>query len=108
MSCFYLLQVLTPDRRETPYTIIVYIQGSGWMKQNVYSNLPAFARFAAKGYVIAMVEGIASFPALLEDIKQAIRFMRKKRKKSGATLTIFSCGTTPQAATAYPSARLRK
>ncbi|RPD44064.1 alpha/beta hydrolase [Paracnuella aquatica] len=59
---------------------IVYVQGSAWMKQDVYHNLPQLAEFAKRGYVIAIVEyrpsSVAKFPAQLQDAKTAIRFMR--------------------------------
>ena len=81
------LQILSPERREAPYPAIVFIQGSAWMQQNVYANIPALSRFAAKGYVVAIVEythsGIAPFPAPLQDVKQAIRYMRKNAERLG-------------------------
>ncbi len=80
------LQILQPDSwNGEKYPCIVYVQGSAWMKQNVYANLPALAEFAKRGYVIAVVEyvhsGIAPFPAQLQNVKTAIRFMRKDAEK---------------------------
>ncbi len=77
------LQILKPDNggKDEKYPCVIYIPGSAWMKQDVYVNLPALAEFAGRGYVVAMVEyvhsGIAPFPAQLQNIKAAIRFMRK-------------------------------
>lgn len=77
------LQILQPDvvGATKPYPCVVYVQGSAWMKQDVYANLPVLAKFAERGYVVAIVEyrhsGIAAFPAPLQDVKSAIRFMRK-------------------------------
>lgn len=66
---------------------VIYIQGSAWMKQNVYANLPALAKFAERGYVVAVVEythsGLAPFPVPLQDVKTAIRFMRKNADTYG-------------------------
>ena len=57
------------------------------MKQDVYANLPALAKFSERGYVVAIVEythsGIAPFPAPLQDVKTAIRFMRKNADTYG-------------------------
>lgn len=83
------LQILKPgDERLEKYPCIVYVQGSAWMKQDVYANLPALARFSERGYVIAIVEythsGIAPFPAPLQDVKAAIRFMRENAGTYGA------------------------
>lgn len=69
------------------YPLIVYVQGSGWMKQEMFS-MPQLAKMAKKGYVIAIVEyrhsAIAGFPAQIEDTKTAIRFMKKNGAKYNA------------------------
>lgn len=86
-----VLQILIPTSRNAKaprkgraasrrYPCVVYVQGSGWMQQNVYANLPCVARLAALGYVVAIVQyrdsSIAHFPAPVEDARNAIRFMR--------------------------------
>ena len=38
------------------YPCVVYVQGSAWMEQRVYSNLPCIARLSALGYVVAVVD----------------------------------------------------
>ncbi|TOP86018.1 alpha/beta hydrolase [Vibrio parahaemolyticus] len=77
------LNVLTPSpftegAPQTKYPLIVYVQGSAWMKQEMYA-LPQLARLAQKGYAIAIVEyrhsAVAGFPAQIEDTKSAIRYM---------------------------------
>lgn len=69
------------QRSEKPQPCIVYIQGSAWMKQDVYSNLPQLISFARRGYVIVSVEyrpsDVAPFPAQIIDARTAIRFVRK-------------------------------
>ncbi len=69
------------QRSEKPLPCIVYIQGSAWMKQNVYSNLPQLINFARRGYIIVSVEyrpsDVAAFPAQILDARTAIRFVRK-------------------------------
>ena len=75
------LQILKPcytvDRQ---FPLIIFIQGSAWQKQNLYMQIPALSQMAACGFVIASVEcrdtGQAHFPAQLQDVKSAIRFMR--------------------------------
>lgn len=86
-----VLQILIPTSRNAKaprpdrpasclYPCVVYVQGSAWMTQNVYANLPCIARLAAQGYVIAIVQyresSLASFPAPVQDARNAIRFMR--------------------------------
>lgn len=74
------LQIIMPSRKGVRFPLVVFVQGSAWRKQNVYAALPSLSHIAAKGYVIASVEirdtDIAPFPAALEDVKTAIRFMR--------------------------------
>lgn len=83
------LQILKPEGggENEKYPCVVYIVGSAWMKQNVYGNLPALSRFAERGYVVAVVEyvhtGIAPFPVQLQNVKTAIRFMRKNADEYG-------------------------
>ena len=73
-----VLQILVPNSRnakaprpgERPasrnYPCIVYVQGSAWMRQDVYGNLPGIARLADRGYVVAVVQyrdsSVTSFP----------------------------------------------
>lgn len=86
-----VLQILIPTSRNTPapkegrqvsrsYPCIVYVQGSAWMTQDLYANLPCIARLAALGYVVAIVQyresGIGVFPDPVRDARNAIRFMR--------------------------------
>jgi acetyl esterase/lipase len=73
------------DRR---FPLIIFVQGSAWRKQNLYMQIPALSDMAAHGYVIASVEcrdtDQARFPAQLEDVKSAIRFMRANASKYAA------------------------
>ena len=68
-----------------PWPVIVYVQGSAWMKQQVEANIPTLSAFARKGYAVAMVEyrpsSVALFPAQVQDTKTAIRFLRKNAAK---------------------------
>ena len=77
------LQILVPEaRNETgrKYPCLVYVQGSAWMKQDVYKGLPLVSKLAARGYVVAVAEyrhsGLAPFPAQIQDARNAVRFMK--------------------------------
>jgi acetyl esterase/lipase len=81
------LQLLLPHTRNIDngklqhrFPLIVYVQGSAWLKQDVYINTANLAKFAARGYAIAIVQyresSLAPFPAQIQDAKTAIRFMR--------------------------------
>lgn len=86
-----VLQILIPTSRNCKaprpgraasrtYPCVVYVQGSAWMTQNVYANLPQIARLAERGYVVAIVQyresGVGVFPDPVRDARNAIRFMR--------------------------------
>ncbi|MCQ2146213.1 MAG: alpha/beta hydrolase [Bacteroidales bacterium] len=80
------LQILTPSMNQRkPLPCILYVQGSAWMKQDLYSCVPKMAQFASRGYVVAVVEyrdtGIAPFPAQTVDAKTAIRYVRKNARR---------------------------
>lgn len=63
------------------YPLVVFIQGSGWMEQDLGQKLHGLCEFAARGYVVAIVEYrpsfTAPFPAQIKDAKTAIRFLQK-------------------------------
>ncbi len=68
------------DRDKKKYPCLVYVQGSAWFLQNVNAKVGLLSRLAEKGYVVAIVEyrhsGIAPFPAVAVDTRNAIRFMK--------------------------------
>ena len=60
---------------------VVFVQVSGWIKQKLYLNIGNLSKLADKGYIIAIVQyrsaEDAPFPAQVQDIKTAIRFLRQ-------------------------------
>lgn len=79
------LQIIIPASRnrnnaDLKYPCLVYVQGSAWFAQNLCAKIGMLARFAEKGYVVAIVEyrhsGIAPFPSMPLDTRNAIRFMK--------------------------------
>lgn len=84
------LQIITPASRNRnnstqTYPCLVYVQGSAWFKQNLCAKIGMLCRFAERGYVVAIVEyrhsGIAPFPAMPLDTRNAIRFMKKNAEQ---------------------------
>ncbi len=74
----------TPRRRPA----IVFIQGSAWTAPNLGYQLPQLARYAQRGYVAATLTHRDStkghaFPAYLQDVKTAIRFLRANAEGFG-------------------------
>jgi len=79
------MRVITPwvndankDRR---YPLILFVQGCSWTFPDINYEIPQLSRYAARGYVAAMVthrnfrDGFP-FPAFLQDVKCALRFLR--------------------------------
>ncbi len=82
---------LPPSSFNTPRPFIVYTHGGGWTGGSMrttgaFSNWPGvLASLAAKGYVVASLDYRLSsetpFPAAIQDVKAAIRFLRANAEK---------------------------
>ncbi len=75
------LTLVSPYNKGKTYPLVVFIQGSGWTFPNVGLNLPHLGDIARQGYVVATVTHRNAndghpFPAFLQDVKSAIRFLR--------------------------------
>lgn len=79
------------DAEEVEHTkkpLIVFVQGSAWTTPDRDFEIPQLAGFARKGYVVATIvhrdaaKGHA-FPAYLQDVKCAIRYLRKHADQYG-------------------------
>ena len=67
-----MMPEVPPDYVNPKLPLVVFIQGSGWRKQNVYWSLPNLVDLAREGFVVASVEYRASddapWPAFLQDV----------------------------------------
>lgn len=77
----FLPEGLFPGMPSTKrFPLVVYVQGAGWGEQDVFYNLLQIGELARRGYVVASVKhrasSVAGFPAFLQDVKSAIRFLR--------------------------------
>ena len=77
------LNILVPAKRNASspkYPCLVYVQGSAWMKQDIYAVVCNIDALVKKGCVVAVVQyrhsGQAAFPAQVVDARNAVRFMR--------------------------------
>ncbi len=61
------------------FPLIVYVQGSAWLRQNIGLELAQLAQVARRGFVVAIVEyrpsTTAPFPAQIQDANTALQFM---------------------------------
>jgi len=80
------LDLYTPRAQTVPAPMVVFVHGGGWNNGDsrtarAFADLPrALAALAAQGYVVASINyrlsQEARFPAALQDVKSAIRWMR--------------------------------
>lgn len=75
--------ILSPwnEAPETPYPAIVFVQGSAWQFPDIGYEIPQLSQYARAGYVVMTVTHRNClkghpFPAFLEDVKTAVRFLR--------------------------------
>jgi acetyl esterase/lipase len=63
-----------------PHPVIIWIHGGGWQSGDKAQCLPVRLGFADRGYTVACVNyrlsGVAIFPAQIEDVRDAIAFLR--------------------------------
>jgi len=113
------LDLYRPAARGGPKPLVIWIHGGGWNRgdartSSAYADWPGvLAQLAARGFVVASVNyrlsGEARFPAQIQDVKAAIRFLRANAVRFGidparvyawggsagghlAALTATSCG----------------
>jgi len=78
-------QLLSTAQRGEKRPLLVYVQGSAWMKQNKFQFLPKLIPFAMAGYAVASIEyrpsDVAPFPAQILDVRAAIQYLRDNAAK---------------------------
>jgi acetyl esterase/lipase len=80
------LPAKSAERPSTGFPLVVYVHGGAWLSGNSrrlrpFANFPGvLASLSSKGYVVASVEyrlsSEAKFPAQIQDVKAAIRWLR--------------------------------
>jgi acetyl esterase/lipase len=108
-----------------PRPLVIYVHGGAWMIGNprelgAFNDVPSvLAGLSARGYVVASLEyrlaGEAPFPAAIDDVRSAIRFLRAHAEEYGidkdrvaiwgasagaqlASLAALDCGHAPDGA----------
>jgi acetyl esterase/lipase len=87
------LDLYRPTAKAGPRPLIVFVHGGGWANANprvgaAFTRFPdVLADLAGRGYAVASIEfrfsGEAPFPAQLEDLQAAIRFLRANASRFG-------------------------
>jgi acetyl esterase/lipase len=81
------LDLYTPEGT-SPHPVVVWVHGGGWQSgsKTVAPNHPAL-RQRSRGYAVASVEyrlsGEATFPAQIQDVKAAVRYLRANADRFG-------------------------
>jgi acetyl esterase/lipase len=88
-----ILDLYKPAKSAQPLPLVVYLHGGGWQSghtrhSGAFEDWPGvLASIAARGYVVASVEyrlsGEAAFPAAVQDVKAAIRWLRTHATELG-------------------------
>jgi acetyl esterase/lipase len=87
------LDLYRPSKTSTPLPLVIYVHGGGWQAghtrhSGAFADWPGvLASIAARGYVVASVEyrlsGEAPFPAAIQDVKAALRWLRTQAQQFG-------------------------
>ncbi len=88
------LDVIYPhENQEKPWPCIVWICGGAWRNMDVHAHMPNFVELARKGFVVASVQyrlsNEVTFPAALEDVKAAIRYLRRRADRYNIDVNKF-------------------
>ncbi len=80
------LHIVRPaERWERPLPVVVFIHGGGWMKGTHDAGIAWLQGFVRRGYFGVSAEyrlsGEARFPAQIQDVKCAIRYLRAHARK---------------------------
>lgn len=86
----YYMQIIQPWVADfgKKFPTVIFVQGCAWTTPDVYGEIPQLSRLAERGYVVATVthrdcmEG-HPYPAYLQDVKSAVRFLRKHAAEYG-------------------------
>ena len=93
------LYVIRPADADSLLPCILYVPGSAWKKQGMQRAVRLMKQLARKGFAVACVEyrpcSVSLFPAQVEDVKTATRYMRLHASAYGVdTDNFFAWGSS--------------
>ncbi len=94
------LDLFFPDASEKPIPIVIFIHGGGWRSGDRSFQHPLASEVASKGFLCAAIEyrlsPEAKYPAAVQDIKSAIKWLKKNAKVYNADsskVTLLGCSS---------------
>lgn len=81
----HLMQPLSDSGEQEKFPLLIYICGGAWKDSTPFCQIPWLSYFARRGYVVATIDyrvtGMEIFPAQIQDVKAAIRYLRVHAKE---------------------------
>ena len=82
------MNIIRPfSKAEDKRPLVIWICGGAWITMDRSAHTPYLAEYARHGYIVASIEyrlsGSACFPAQLQDVKAAIRYLRAHAPEYG-------------------------
>ncbi len=81
------LDIYSPKQRTKPLPAVIFIHGGAWKSGNREMYHYYCTKFAEHGFIAATISyrltGVAPFPAAVEDVKCAVRWIRANAEKLG-------------------------
>lgn len=76
----HLMRPFTDMEGADRHPLIVWIGGGAWKASTPFRHIPCLSYFARNGYVVASIDyrvsGMDYFPAQIQDVKAAVRYLR--------------------------------
>ncbi len=80
-------QSIDKEEDKVAYPVVIHVQGSAYMEQDMYDHVEDLKEIAAAGYVVAIVEYrhsmITKMPGQIYDVKDAVRYVAKHAEELG-------------------------
>lgn len=75
------------DTDPTKFPLLIHVQGSAWMKQNMSDHLGDFKEIVKEGYMIAIIQyrdsSIVTIPGQIYDVKDAVTYLFNHHEELG-------------------------
>lgn len=84
-----LMDLYFPTRGEPPFAAVIYVHGGGWVSgdKSFGGGIPLIPALREAGFIVAAVNYRLApqytFPAMIEDVKCAVRFLRAHAEEYG-------------------------